>query len=43
MYAANRELSSNACRKLMTRTIKNPQHGIRAQNGAETRKQTKNG
>ena len=31
MYAANGEISSNACRKLMTRTIKNPQHGIRAQ------------
>ena len=28
LYAANREFSSNACRKLMTRTIKNPQHGI---------------
>ena len=31
LYAANGEFSSNACRKLMTRTIKNPQHGIRAQ------------
>ena len=31
LYAANREFSSNACKKLMTRTIKNPQHGIRAQ------------
>ena len=27
-YAANREFSSNACRKLMTRTIKNRQDGI---------------
>ena len=31
LYAANREISSNACRKLMARTIKNPHHGIRAQ------------
>ena len=30
LYAANREFSSNAFRKLMTRIIKNPQHGIRA-------------
>ena len=29
LYAANREFSSNACRKLMTRTIKNRQNGIR--------------
>ena len=29
LYAANREFSSNACRKLMTRTIKNRQDGIR--------------
>ena len=29
LYAASREFSSNACRKLMTRTIKNPQDGIR--------------
>ena len=28
--AANREFSSNAYRKLMKRTIKNPQHGIKA-------------
>ena len=32
LCAANEEVSSNACRKLMRRrTIKNPQHGIRAQ------------
>ena len=31
LYAANREFFSNACRKLMARTIKTPQHGIRAQ------------
>ena len=31
MYAANWKFSSNACRKLMTRTIKIRQHGIRAQ------------
>ena len=31
LYAANGEFFSNACRKLMTRTIKKPQHGIRAQ------------
>ena len=31
LYAATGEFSSNACRKLMTHTIKNPQHGIRAQ------------
>ena len=29
LYAANREFSSNACRKLMTRAIKNHQDGIR--------------
>ena len=29
LYAANREFSSNACRKLMTCTIKNRQDGIR--------------
>ena len=29
LYAANREFSSNACRKLMTRTIKNRHDGIR--------------
>ena len=29
LYAANREFSSNACRKLITRTIKNHQDGIR--------------
>ena len=29
LYAANREFSSNACRKLMTRTIKNRQDRIR--------------
>ena len=29
LYAANREFSSNACRKLMTRTIKNREDGIR--------------
>ena len=29
LYAANSELSSNACRKLMTRTIKSRQDGIR--------------
>ena len=29
LYAANSEFSSNACRKLMTRTIKNGQDGIR--------------
>ena len=31
LYAANGEFSSNACRKLVTRIIKNPQHGIRMQ------------
>ena len=31
LYAANCEFSSNACRKSMTCTIKNPQHGIRTQ------------
>ena len=31
LYAATGEFSSNACRKLMMHTIKNPQHGIRAQ------------
>ena len=31
LCATKEEFSSNACRKLMTRTIKNPQHGIRAQ------------
>ena len=31
LYTANGEFSSNACRKLMTRTIKYPQHGMRAQ------------
>ena len=31
LYAANREFSSNACRKLMTRTVKNRQDGIRVQ------------
>ena len=31
MYAANGGFSSNAYRKLMTRTIRNPRHGIRAQ------------
>ena len=31
LYAANGELSSSTCGKLVTRTIKNPQHGIRAQ------------
>ena len=31
MYASNGGFSSNACRKLMTSTIKNPQHGIRVQ------------
>ena len=30
LYAANREFSSNACRKLMARTIKNRQDEIRA-------------
>ena len=30
LYAANGKFSSNACRKLMTQTIKNLQHGIRA-------------
>ena len=29
LYAANREFSSNACRKLISRTIKNRQNGIR--------------
>ena len=29
LYAANREFSSNACRKLMMHTIKNRQDGIR--------------
>ena len=29
MYSANREFSSNACRKSIMRTIKNPQDGIR--------------
>ena len=29
LYAANRDFSSNACRKLMTRTIENRQDGIR--------------
>ena len=29
--------------KLMTRTIKNPQHGIKSANGPETDKQTTNG
>ena len=28
LYAANREFSSNACRKSIMRTIKNPQDGI---------------
>ena len=31
LYAANGEFSSNSRRKLMARTIKNPQHGINAQ------------
>ena len=31
LYAANEGFSSNACRKLMTRKVKNLQHGIRAQ------------
>ena len=31
LYAASKEFSSNACRKLLMRTIKNPQHGIRVQ------------
>ena len=31
LYAADGEFSSNAYRKLMPRTIKNIQHGIRAQ------------
>ena len=29
LYAANTELSSNACRESIMRTIKNPQDGIR--------------
>ena len=40
LYAANGEFYSNACRKLMTRTIKNPQHGI---SGSETDEQTTTG
>ena len=43
MYAANGEFSSNACIKLMTHTIKNPQHGNKSVNGAETEKQITNG
>ena len=31
LYVANGEFSSNACRKLMTRTNKNPHHGTRTQ------------
>ena len=31
LYAANREFFSNACKRLMLHTIKNPQHGMRAQ------------
>ena len=38
------QFSSSAYRKLMTRTVKNPQHGIREQMvSTETHKQTKNG
>ena len=46
LYTANREFSSNACRKLMMRTIKNRWDGIRinwSKNCAESHKQTKNG
>ena len=31
LYATNAGFSSNACRKLIAHTTKNPQHGIRAQ------------
>ena len=42
--AENGEFSSNACRKLKTGTIKNPQHGIRVQlRGAEIDKQATSG
>ena len=43
LYAANGECSSNACRKLITRTIKNPQQGVRAQIVLKTDKQTTKG
>ena len=43
LYAVNGEFSSNACRQLMTSTIKNPQHEKKLEkraNDAETDKQT---
>ena len=43
LYAANREFSSNACRKFMTRTVKNSLGRNKSENCAETHKQTKNG